>query len=124
MQSAHEFSVRLRHLALPSRDVLTHQAFYVQFFGFRQVRGDGFLTNDEGFVLVLDPAAAVTTSLPETFHFGFQAPAAQVRALYQRMVADQVTIDQHLETTGGVATFYCRDPHGWQVEVRSVPGSD
>jgi hypothetical protein len=69
---------------------------------------------------VLDPSPPLPDSLPATLHFGFQAPAVQVSELYQRMTDEHVPMDQHLETAGDTVTFYCRDPEGWQVEVRSV----
>jgi catechol-2,3-dioxygenase len=111
--------MHLQHMALPSKDVLAHQQFYMSYFGFSPVRGPGFLLNAEGFVLVLDPSE--NPKMPDAFHVGFQTSANSIRELYHKMVENAVPIDQQLADENGMLSFYCRDPAGIQVEVRHVP---
>ena len=112
--------MKLNHLALPASDILAEQDFYCRYFGFRPNRGPGFLVNDEGFVLVLDPVAS-RPHLPEGLHFGFHPGShAEVRALYHQMREDGVNITVPLSETNSMMTFSCSDPEGYTVEVRAI----
>lgn len=115
--------MNLNHLALPVRNVSAEQAFYCRYFGFRPIRGDGFLANDEGFVLVLDPVEN-RPQPPDRMHFGFFAGSrAEVRDLYTRMQDDGVSITTPLSEAHGMLTFFCSDPEGYEVEIRAFDKS-
>jgi len=113
-------TMKANHLALPSTNVPLHQNFYTTYFGFRPMRGDGFLVNNDNFVLVLEPTATKQAP-PSVLHHGFFADSfAEVRALYERMHGDGITLLGPPEQTGPMLTFFCRDPEGYEVEVRAI----
>jgi catechol 2,3-dioxygenase-like lactoylglutathione lyase family enzyme len=112
--------MKLNHLGLPSRNVQEHQA--CRYFGFRVARGDGFLMNDEDFILILD---RVTAPMPhsEGLHYGFYSLShTETRALHERLREDGVEITAPLSNENGVLTFFCADPEDYTVEVRSFEG--
>jgi catechol 2,3-dioxygenase-like lactoylglutathione lyase family enzyme len=114
------FIMRMNHLALPACDIAAQQRFYVRYFGFQPSRGDGFLTNSDGFVLVLDPVLKKAPPA-EGLHHGFLSSShAEVRALHDTMLRDGVTITHPPEAQGPMLTFFCQDPEGYAVEVRGL----
>lgn len=112
--------MNVNHLALPTREVLAQQRFYCRYFGFQPTRGDGFLVNREGFILVLDPVE-VKQPPPTGLHHGFHSTShAEVRELYDQMVREGVSVTRPLEQQGPMLTFFCEDPEGYEVEVRAI----
>ena len=111
--------MKINHLGLPSQNVQKHQEFYCRYFGFHVARGDGFLMNDDDFILILDPVCeAVMHS--EGLHYGFHSPShAETRALHDRLRDDGVTITAPLTEANSMLTFFCIDPEGYTIEVRS-----
>ncbi|MDB5397921.1 MAG: Glyoxalase/bleomycin resistance protein/dioxygenase [Rhodospirillales bacterium] len=116
--------MKLNHLGLPSRNVQEHQTFYCRYFGFRVARGDGFLINDDDFIVILDPATEPAAH-SEGLHYGFYSPShAETRALHERLREDGVEITVPLSEGNGMLTFFCRDPEGYTIEVRSFERQD
>lgn len=120
-------TITVNHLALETTDVQRAQDFYRRYFGFRKVDEsgpDGFLTNNAGFVLVLE-AVDSPSGPPGVFHFGFFLPdAGDVRRLFGAMKSDGVRFEQELvEGTNmrgqGTVLFFCLDPDGHKIEVRA-----
>lgn len=119
--------MKLYHLAISSNDVIKTQSFYIDYFGFRkgfENGPDGFIVNNDGFVIVIEKAEG-KTSLPEWFHFGFNLDSSeQVKELYQRMKNDNIIFSQELEEQNNLAgqkvtIFFCKDPNGFNIEVRA-----
>jgi catechol 2,3-dioxygenase-like lactoylglutathione lyase family enzyme len=117
----------VNHLAIETTDVLRAQDFYCRYFGFRKASEsgpDGFLTNDAGFVLVLE-AVKEPSGPPGVFHFGFFLPSTgEVRRLFEAMKSGGVRFEQELvegTNRGGQGTviFFCLDPDGHKIEVRA-----
>jgi catechol 2,3-dioxygenase-like lactoylglutathione lyase family enzyme len=112
--------MKINHLGLPSRNIREHQEFYCRYFGFKVVRGDGFLMNDDDFILILDPVPEPVRHA-EGMHYGFYSPShAETRALHDRLRADGVEITGPLSEGNGMLTFFCVDPEGYTIEVRSL----
>jgi catechol 2,3-dioxygenase-like lactoylglutathione lyase family enzyme len=108
----------MNHLALTAPDVASESAFYCEYFGFRPLRGDGFLIDDAGFVLTID-APAEPAPAPASIHFGFHLSSQdQVHDLHARMNADGVAIAQPVTPQGPTVCFFCHDPAGYLVEIR------
>jgi len=116
--------MKLNHLALPTKDVPAQQAFYARYFGFQPMRGDGFLMNRDEFVLVLEQATEKPLP-PRGLHHGFFSGShEEVRELHDRMVRDGIPITGRLERTGPMLAFFCKDPEGYEVEVRAIDASE
>lgn len=114
--------MRLRHLGLPVLDSNRSMRFYATYFGFDPATatsypdGTTIVRNADGFDLALHPAAEPRA--PSGFlHFGFRvADADEVRALRQRMEADDVSIVES-DDEADLVSFKCLDPDGWRIEV-------
>jgi lactoylglutathione lyase len=118
--------MKLYHIAIASDDVLKTQQFYINYFGFRkgfEDGPDGFIVNDDGFVIVIDKIIQ-EVSFPQWFHYGFMLESPQeVTRLYDRMKNDGVAFSEELsqqENLAGKITtlFFCLDPNGYKIEVR------
>jgi len=108
------------HLHLHVRDL--HQAitFYQRWFGLAVVGEEeniAFLGGSQSFLLALmkddDPAPA-----PPWFHFGVPlSSATAVRDLLARMEVAAVPIAKALCEDPTFASFRCRDPDGYAIEL-------
>ncbi|MDB5533497.1 MAG: Glyoxalase/bleomycin resistance protein/dioxygenase [Hyphomicrobiales bacterium] len=116
--------MKANHLALPSTNVPVQQDFYMRYFGFRRMRGDGFLINDDNFVLVLEPAETRHAPPPGLHHGFFSESFAEVRELYEQMRREGVSVGHPPEQTGPMLTFFCKDPEGYEVEVRALEAAE
>jgi catechol-2,3-dioxygenase len=110
----------ISHLHLHVRDRKRATEFYRCWFGLT-VRREGdditFLTGTDNFLLALmgdaDPSPA-----PPWLHFGMRMPtAAALHDLLQRMEAAEVPMAKPLYEEAGFASFRCRDPDGYAIEV-------
>lgn len=108
------------HLHLHVRDLRRASGFYRRWFGLDVLREDEgivFLAGSRAFLLALmedaDPAPP-----PPWFHFGVPlASAAAVRDLLARMEAAAVPIAKPLFEEPEFASFRCRDPDGYAIEL-------
>ena len=108
------------HLHLHVRDLHRASTFYQRWFGLAVVGEDediAFLGGSRSFLLALmkddDPAPP-----PPWFHFGIPlTSAAAVRDLLARMEAAAVPIAKALYEDPTFASFRCRDPDGYAIEL-------
>ncbi len=108
------------HLHLHVRDLQRASGFYQRWFGLAMLREDDgivFLAGSRAFLLALmadaDPAPP-----PPWFHFGVPlASAAAVRELLARMETAGVPIAKSLYEDPAFASFRCRDPDGYAIEL-------
>ena len=109
-----------RHLHLHVADLARSVDFYSRWFGMQENTRHGSITfvgGAEGFdlALALDPAPA---QLPPWFHFGFKLESGQaVRAMHDRMKAEDVHITKELGDWGDLVSFRCADPDGHAIEI-------
>ena len=112
----------LNHLHLQVRSAERSMPFYARHFGLREFMRHGdvvFLRDGSGMDLALAPAPADGPQpMPPWFHFGFrQRSAADVETLHAALVADGAPIAEPLEQDAAFASFRCRDPDGYLIEV-------
>jgi catechol-2,3-dioxygenase len=110
----------ITHLHLHVRDRARAADFYRRWFGLSTRReGDDitFLCGSRGFLLALmDDADAVPP--PPWFHFGIALPSLDaVKALHASMREANVPIAKPWHEDQRVASFRCRDPDGYAVEI-------
>jgi catechol 2,3-dioxygenase-like lactoylglutathione lyase family enzyme len=112
--------MNLNHLHLQVRSTARATAFYARHFGLREFMRHGevvFLRDTAGMDLALAPADG-PAAMPPWFHFGFrQDSVAEVEALHAALVADGAPIVEPLEHDAESASFRCRDPDGYLIEV-------
>lgn len=114
--------MNLDHLNLRVRDAAACRAFYETHFGFRlafEADGGYFVTNDDGFLLALIPAAP-HQPLPAGFHIGFGVPTAErVISVHSALSAAMGTVRvlEDYRPTEEYVTFRCYDPDGTEIEV-------
>jgi len=113
--------MKLNHLDLHIHDVSRSAAFFERYFGL-SVRSNPaspalvILTDEAGFVLVLQRAAP-DQSYPEGFHLGFLLDGvAEVRSLHARALADGVPVSDVI-VNGRGTMIYLTAPEGYYVEV-------
>ncbi len=110
----------ITHLHLHVRDRAHAAEFYRRWFGLatRSEEDDiTFLCGSQDFLLALmhDPAAAPP---PPWFHFGVRVPSlAALRLLHTSMQQANVPIGKPWYEDESFASFRCRDPDGYAVEV-------
>jgi len=108
------------HLHLHVRDLARAVAFYRRWFDLAlrtEEDGIAFLGGSSSFLLALaaddDPAPP-----PPWFHFGVPlSSAAAVRNMAARMEAAGVPIAKPVYEDPSFASFRCRDPDGYAIEV-------
>lgn len=117
----HARTMKLNHLDLLVDDVHRSAAFFERYFGLC-VRSKPsspalvVLTDEAGFVLVLQRAGA-EQRYPKGFHLGFLLDdAAEVRALQARARADGIPVSELIVNGRGTMT-YLTAPEGYYVEV-------
>jgi catechol 2,3-dioxygenase-like lactoylglutathione lyase family enzyme len=111
----------LNHVHLGSTRFAEAQAFYQRYFGFKVVSQHGqgvFMKDQEGFLLVLDPASE-SHSFPTWFHLGFcQSNERAVHEFHATFQSAGVPLArQLLFEPGEYASFYVQDPDGVRIEV-------
>jgi catechol-2,3-dioxygenase len=110
----------ITHLHLHVRDRARSAAFYRCWFGLateREDEGNTFLVGSRGFLLALTQDAHAA-SPPPGIHFGVAMPTIDaLRDLHASMQRDDVPIVKPLSEDERVASFRCRDPDGYVVEV-------
>jgi extradiol dioxygenase family protein len=118
--------MKLYHLAIASHDIIKTQNFYINYFGFRkgfETGPDGFIVNNDGFVIVIEKIPA-PEKFPDWFHYGFMLNNhEEVIQLFEKMKKDGIEFFQELyqdENLAGKKTtlFFCLDPNGYKIEVR------
>lgn len=108
------------HLHLHVRDLTRAIGFYRRWFDLAlraEEDGIAFLGGSSSFLLALavddDPAPP-----PPWFHFGVPlSSAAAVRDMATRMEAAGIPISKSLHEDPTFASFRCRDPDGYAIEV-------
>jgi catechol-2,3-dioxygenase len=112
--------MNLVHLHLHVRDRVAAERFYVVWFGMRtkwREENLTFLTDEAGFDLALMDDAS-PEQMPPWFHFGFRLPSlATVVSLHDRMAKEGVPMARPLSQDDSWASFRCRDPEGYVIEV-------
>jgi catechol 2,3-dioxygenase-like lactoylglutathione lyase family enzyme len=109
----------MNHLAIAARDVEASRRFYCDYFGFKPAPMPGFLMGPHEFLLAIDEVAE-DPKPPHWLHYGFHlASRVELTALYERMQKDAVPIVDPLKEQGRSMVYFCRDPAGLLVEVRS-----
>lgn len=123
--------MKLNHLHLNVADVPAEREFYEKYLGFRVMfeHGKGiFLTNDDKFVMAIDPLedAEEVERFPPWFHFGYCLKSADaVTTLYREMKEGGVRFNRDLQKFGEDAiNFYCKSPGGYNIEVTWNRGDD
>lgn len=110
----------LNHIQLNTVDVKAQAEFYARYFEFTRQKqhGDGlFLWNPHGFMMAINPLPE-NPVFPPWYHIGFRLPEVQqVRALFERMAADGVTIKAEYQAFDDFVFYRCVDPTGYVVEV-------
>jgi catechol-2,3-dioxygenase len=110
----------ITHLHLHVRDRERSADFYRRWFGLRTERhGDEitFLCGSNRFLLALAQDADAAP-VPPWFHFGVAMPSLDaVRALHASMQDAEIPIAKPWYEDDGFASFRCRDPDGYAVEV-------
>lgn len=117
--------MKLNHLDLQVQDVAATKAFFERYFGLQTQSNPSspalvIMTDEEGFVLVLQRARA-PHRYPEGFHLGFSvADVDSVHALHARALADGARVSDVL-VNGRGTVIYLTAPEGYYVEV-TCPG--
>ena len=111
----------LDHVALTVSDRERSAAFYAEHFGLTErVVDDGhrlILGSRTGGLLALSEGEV--PALPRTNHFGFQAPADEVRAARSRLRAAGVT-ETEWQDEAGFVRVQVLDPDGYRVELYAI----
>jgi catechol-2,3-dioxygenase len=110
----------ITHLHLHVTDRPRAADFYRRWFGLEVKRDRDditFMTGADDFLLALQQDAASVT-MPDWFHFGIRMPSADaLTGLLSRMEAARIGIAKPLYKDAAFASFRCRDPDGYVIEV-------
>jgi catechol 2,3-dioxygenase-like lactoylglutathione lyase family enzyme len=118
--------VKLNHLDLQVADVPLAVTFFEEAFGFqlqsnRWSSAIAFLSDGDGFVLVLHRQKAETDRYPDGFHFGFLVDDVEsVRRFHARAQALGLETSEVIENGRGTQV-YCSGPSGLLAEVSYRP---
>jgi catechol 2,3-dioxygenase-like lactoylglutathione lyase family enzyme len=112
--------MNIQHLHLHVRECVASEAFYERWLGLHLVRRGHeitFMEDDAGFSLALmqdaDPVA-----LPDWFHFGSRLDSPQaLERMHAAMTAASISIVRPLYRDETLASFRCRDPDGYAIEI-------
>lgn len=113
--------MNLNHVHLGTKNLPAFIDFYSYYFGFTKKfdHGEGaFLTNPSGFLIAVDPVAALP-EWPDWFHLGFCLDhEAEVLSVYEKMKGGNVNIVRDLRAEpGAYASFFIKDPDGNRLEI-------
>jgi catechol 2,3-dioxygenase-like lactoylglutathione lyase family enzyme len=114
--------MKLNHIDLQVYDVTRTAAFFERYFGFHVQSNPSsaallVLTDEAGFVLVLQRAKEPTEKYPEGFHVGFLLDDVDsVRAMHARATADGTPVSDVI-VNGRGTMVYLTAPEGYHVEV-------
>ncbi len=114
----------ITHLHLHTRDRAKSEAFYRERFGLATCRTGPsitFMQGERAFLLALMDDAAPEPA-PSWFHFGMrmESPDA-VRAKHAQLAADGVDVSTPMRDEPAIASFRCRDPDGYAIEIYWLP---
>src|SRR5207248_10355863 len=116
--------MKLDHLNLTVTNVLETYRFLEKYFGLKGYgarepdEAMGFLSDDNGMVLALFPAAKGTkVKYPAGFHIGFiQESEERVNQVNERLREDGYKVGKPARLHGSW-TFYFKAPGGFMIEV-------
>jgi catechol 2,3-dioxygenase-like lactoylglutathione lyase family enzyme len=114
--------VKLNHLDLQVADVQRAVTFFEEAFGFqlqsnRQSSTIAFLSDGDGFVLVLQRKQSETDRYPKGFHFGFLVDDVEsVHSFHARARGLGLETSEIIENGRGTQV-YCSGPDGLLAEV-------
>lgn len=114
--------MKLNHLDLQVRDVRETTAFFTRYFDLRLQSSPGspaiaILTDDHGFVLVLQRRERDDETYPDGFHLGFLLDdVASVVALQSRARAGGADVTDVIVNGRGTMIYFTL-PEGYRVEV-------
>jgi catechol 2,3-dioxygenase-like lactoylglutathione lyase family enzyme len=118
--------VKLNHLDLQVADVPRAVTFFEEAFGFqlqsnRRSSAIAFLSDGDGFVLVLQRKKSETDRYPDGFHFGFLVDDVEsVHAFHTRAHGLGLETSEIIENGRGTQV-YCSGPDGLLGEVSYRP---
>ena len=113
--------MKLNHLDLQVRDVGATANFFQHYFGLRVRSNPGsdaiaILTDDDGFVLVLQRSDAGET-YPKDCHVGFLVDDVEVvRSLHKRATDEGATVSDVIVNGRGTMIYFSA-PEGYRIEV-------
>lgn len=112
--------MKLNHLDLQVSDVQRSVEFFERGFGLRLTSNRNspaiaFLTDGQGFVLVLQRCAA--PRYPEGFHLGFLVDDVETVRVFHARARDAGLTVSDLVQSGRGTMVYCQAPDGYSVEV-------
>lgn len=114
--------MHINHLDLQVHDVTRTSQFFERYFGL-QIQSNPsspalvIMTDQAGFVLVLQRCKSAEQRYPEGFHVGFLLDDVEsVRALHARAVADGTPVSEVI-VNGRGTMIYLTAPEGYYVEV-------
>ncbi len=114
--------MKLNHLDLQVSDVPSTVALFERVFGLqcesnRNSPAIAFLSDGDGFVLVLQRKKQPAETYPDGFHFGFLVEdVATVERIHQAARDSELTVSELIRNNRGTM-IYCRSPDGYLVEV-------
>ena len=114
--------MRINHLDLQVEDVQATRAFFERYFGLTLQSNASspaiaIMTDESGFVLVLQKTKTPGERYPEGFHLGFLLDDVEsVRALHARVVGDGLAVSDVI-VNGRGTMIYLASPEGYRIEV-------
>jgi catechol-2,3-dioxygenase len=119
-------AVKLNHLDLQVADVQNTTSLFGTLFDLRlqsnpKSTAIAILSDDAGFVLVLQRKQVADESYPSGFHLGFLVDSVEtVRSVHARAANLQLEVSEVMHNNRGTM-IYCRMPDGYLVEVSCRP---
>lgn len=116
--------MKINHMNLTVNDVVATRAFLNKYFGLQvmpgteEMKGMGFMTDDNGMVLsLMKTGHGIQATYPYTFHVGFiQESEARVNEINQLLKDDGYAVAPPSRQHGSW-TFYFEAPGGFTIEV-------
>ena len=118
--------MKLNHLDLQVADVPHAVTFFEEAFGFqlqsnRRSSTIAFLTDDDGFVLVLQRKKSNTDRYPDGFHFGFLVDDVESVHSFHATAQGLGLETSEVVENGRGTQVYCSGPDGLLAEVSYRP---
>jgi catechol 2,3-dioxygenase-like lactoylglutathione lyase family enzyme len=116
---------RVYETVVYANDLEAARAFYRDVLGLREVEDGVFRLDDDGVLLLFDPAESsrpgrvVPSHGPEgATHLAFSVDEGELDAWRERLAAHGVELEQEQQwQRGGARSLYVRDPAGNSVEL-------